>query len=246
MALSLHRPLPEHISQIQDEMKAHAREYGLDFFDTNFELVDVEELSMFAAYTGFPIRYPHWRFGAQYDELIKGHSYGLQKIYEMVINTDPCYAYLLDTNGVGDQKLVIAHVYGHCDFFKNNAWFAQTNRKMLDQMANHAARVNRYIDRYGHEAVEEFIDACLSLEDLVDPYSPHIRRREEHSPVRRQLDEAQDDDGEELHDEGSGRLQTQHGEYMDGFINPPALLAKQAEEKRKKAREREASRSFPE
>ena len=46
-----------------------------------------------------------------------------------------------------DQKLVIAHVYGHCDFFKNNAWFAHTNRRMLDEMANHAARVNRYIDR---------------------------------------------------------------------------------------------------
>ncbi len=75
-----------------------------------------------------------------------------------------------------DQKLVIAHVYGHCDFFKNNAWFAPTNRKMLDEMANHSARVNRYCDRFGAEAVEEFIDACLSLEDLIDAHAPHIRR----------------------------------------------------------------------
>lgn len=48
---------------------------------------------------------------------------------------------------------------------------------MLDQMANHAARVNRYIDRFGYEPVEEFIDACLSIEDLIDPHSQFIKRR---------------------------------------------------------------------
>jgi len=147
MAISTHRTLPEDLVSIQAEMQARAKAEGLDFFDTNFEFVDYQELGMFAAYTGFPQRYPHWRFGAQYDELMKGYSYGIQKIYEMVINTDPCYAYLLNTNSTADQKLVIAHVYGHCDFFKNNAWFSPTNRKMLDQVANHAARVNRYIDR---------------------------------------------------------------------------------------------------
>ena len=79
-------------------MLVHAEQYGLDCFDTVFEMVDYEEMSMLAAYTGFPIRYPHWRFGAEFDELMKGYSYGLQKIYEMVINTDPCYAYLLTNN----------------------------------------------------------------------------------------------------------------------------------------------------
>ena len=73
----------------------------------------------------------HWRFGAQYEELTKSYSYGLSKIYEMVINTDPCYAYLLACNPMLDQKLVIAHVYGHCDFFKNNAWFSATNRRIV-------------------------------------------------------------------------------------------------------------------
>ena len=56
----------------------------------------------------------------------------------MVINNDPCYAYLLEGNALVDQKLVMAHVYGHCDFFKNNFCFAHTNRKMIDEMANHA------------------------------------------------------------------------------------------------------------
>lgn len=240
MAISVHRPLPAHIAKIQEDMERRASDEGLDFFETIFEYVDYEELSMFAAYTGFPIRYPHWRFGAQYDELMKGYSYGLQKIYEMVINTDPCYAYLLNTNGIGDQKLVIAHVYGHCDFFKNNAWFAPTNRRMLDQMANHASRVNRYIDRYGYEAVEEFIDACLSLEDLIDPHLPHVKRHDEPERARGTLHK----DPIPAEEPSDGRFAAKG--YMDKFINPPEVLRRQAEEKQKEQERREAARSFPE
>ena len=77
----------------------------------------------------------------EYEQLSKGYRYGLQKIYEMVINNDPCYAYLLRCNQLVDQKLVMAHVYGHNDFFKNNICFSQTNRKMMDEMANHGNRI---------------------------------------------------------------------------------------------------------
>ena len=114
--------------------------------------------------------------GRAAEKLRKQNRYGLGKIYEMVINNDPCYAYLLEGNSLVDQKLVIAHVCAHNDFFKNNYWFSQTNRKMMDEMANHATRVRRYIDRYGFEEVERFIDVCLSVEDLIDPYSPFMRR----------------------------------------------------------------------
>ena len=78
-----------------------------------------------------------------------------------------------------DQKLVMAHVYGHNDFFKNNIWFSQTNRKMMDEMANHGTRIRSYMERYGEETVENFIDSCLSLENLIDIYSPQIKRREQ-------------------------------------------------------------------
>ena len=114
-----------------------------------FEMLDVDHMNQVAAYCGFPQRYPHWRFGMEYERLQRSHRYGLGKIYEMVINNDPCYAYLLNDNAVVDQKTVMAHVYGHCDFFKNNFAFAHTNRKMMDKMANHGTRVRRYIDRYG-------------------------------------------------------------------------------------------------
>jgi hypothetical protein len=39
-----------------------------------FEVVDAEELNMIASYGGFPTRYPHWRFGMEYEQLSKGYS----------------------------------------------------------------------------------------------------------------------------------------------------------------------------
>ncbi|QDV52415.1 SpoVR family protein [Gimesia fumaroli] len=238
MVVTTHRPLPKELSDIQQEMEQHALDYGLDFFKTIFEVLDYEELSMFAAYGGFPVRYPHWRFGAQYDELMKGYSYGLQKIYEMVINTDPCYAYLLSANDITDQKLVIAHVYGHCDFFKNNAWFAHTNRKMLDQMANHATRMNRHIDTHGYETVEMFIDTCLSLESLIDPYAPHIKReaKAERKPETKRQEE-------ETGEASGGRFPAKN--YMDRYINPDEVLEAEASQKREKAREMSDQLKFP-
>ena len=142
-------------------------------------MLDYDELSEIAALGGFPTRYPHWRFGMEYEQLSKGYRYGLQKIYEMVINNDPCYAYLLRCNQRVDQKLVMAHVYGHNDFFKNNIWFSQTNRKMMDETANHGNRIRSYMERFGEETVEDFIDSCLSLENLIDMHSPFIKRRDD-------------------------------------------------------------------
>ena len=69
-----------------------AEDYGLDCFDTIFELINSDQINQIAAYGGFPVRYPHWKFGMEYESLSKSYEYGLSKIYEMVINTDPCYA----------------------------------------------------------------------------------------------------------------------------------------------------------
>src|SRR5687767_8933362 len=161
-----------------------AEEAGLDFFETIFELVTYDELNQVAAYGGFPVRYPHWRFGMEYEQLSKSYEYGLSKIYELVINNDPCYAYLMEGNEFTDQKLVMAHVYGHCDFFKNNQWFSQTNRKMMDEMANHSTRVRRHIEKHGQDVVERFMDVCLSLEDLIDPHSMFLNRGPMERPRR--------------------------------------------------------------
>src|SRR5918995_1429136 len=142
---SYYELLPQDLAAHQRQIEKWAAGHGLDFYPTIFELVDCDQLNEVAAYGGFPTRYPHWRFGMEYEQLSKGYSYGLQKIYELVINNDPCYAYLLRSNALTDQKLVMAHVYGHCDFFKNNAWFARTNRKMMDEMANHGNRIRNHM-----------------------------------------------------------------------------------------------------
>src|SRR5689334_12078819 len=143
--------LTPELIQVRDEVRRFAEGYGLDFFEVVFEMVDSEQINSLAAFGGFPVRYPHWRFGMDYEQLSKGYTWGLQKIYEMVINTDPSYAYLVSTNTLTDHKMVMAHVYGHVDFFKNNYWFSKTNRKMLDTMANHAVRIRNFMDRLGQD-----------------------------------------------------------------------------------------------
>jgi len=162
------RPLEGELLRIRDEIYGYALEYGLDFYPVRFEVSDYDTINILAAQGGFPNRYPHWRFGMDYDQLSKGYAYGLQKIYEMVINTNPCYAYLLNANHIVDQKIVMAHVYGHADFFKNNAWFANTDRNMMAVMANHGTKIRRYMERFGQNKVEEFIDRVLSIENLID------------------------------------------------------------------------------
>ncbi|MDO8461883.1 MAG: SpoVR family protein [Deltaproteobacteria bacterium] len=162
--------------RFRDEIRDYAVSYGLDFFEVVFEVVDFKTMNVVASYGGFANRYPHWRFGMEYEHLSKSYSYGLTKIYEMVINNNPCYAYLLEANGPVDQKTVMAHVYGHSDFFKNNQTFSRTNRKMIDEMGNHRARVQRFISRYGLDVVEDWFDLCLSLDNLIDYQNPDSRR----------------------------------------------------------------------
>ena len=104
--------LPSELADAVSHLEEVARNAGLDFFPTIFELVDYNQLSEIASYGGFPTRYPHWKFGMEYDKLSKSYEYGLSIIYEMVINNNPCYAYLLRANSLVFQKTVIAHVLG--------------------------------------------------------------------------------------------------------------------------------------
>ncbi|MCA9679551.1 MAG: SpoVR family protein [Kofleriaceae bacterium] len=225
------RRFPAYLRDIQEEIEGHARGYGLDFFPILYEVLDYKTMNEVAAYGGFPTRYPHWRFGMDYEQLSKSYEWGLSKIYEMVINTNPAYAYLLEGNSTVDQKIVMAHVAGHVDFFKNNYFFSKTNRKMIDGMANHAALVRRHMARHGQDAVEEFIDTCLSLENLIDPMSPFIVRKREAKDA--------DDAGE-----GDDVPRLRAKQYMDKYINPPEYL--EAQKKRRDDEKRRARRRFPE
>lgn len=209
-----------------------AKNCGLDYFETIFEIITYDQINQFAAYGGFPVRYPHWKFGMEYEHLSKSYEYGLSKIYEMVINTDPCYAYLMEGNLLMDQKLVMAHVFGHCDFFKNNIWFSKTNRKMMDQMANHATRIRRHVDKYGQDRVENFIDLCLSLENLIDRHSPYVEKsnsRPKEEPGDRPADDS--------------HLLKVTRPYMRDYINPPEFVKDQ--QKKRSEELAKTQRRFP-
>ena len=209
-------PFPEELLAAKKQIREQAKNYGLDFFPVIFEMCDYETMNQIAAYGGFPQRYPHWRFGAEYEGLRKRHHYGLGRIYEMVINNDPCYAYLQESNALVDQKLVIAHVYGHCDFFKNNLWFSQTNRKMMDEMANHATHVRKHIEKHGYDAVEKWMDICLSVEHLIDAHSMFLNRGPLENPKQEERRE----------EDQSTRFKSK--DYLDRWMNPPEKLAAEA------------------
>lgn len=155
------------------------KEEGLDPFPTIVEFVDSEEMLEIVAKGGFKKRYSHWTFGMEYENIKKSEKYGLSKIYEIVINNDPCYAYFKKTGSEMLNKIIAVHVLAHSDFFKNNIWFSQTNRRMIHRMENSEKIVNKYIEKYGLETVENFINSVLSLDYFIDYHSMFIKRKKE-------------------------------------------------------------------
>ncbi|MFD3447223.1 SpoVR family protein [Microbacteriaceae bacterium 4G12] len=151
-----------------DEITEIAKGFGLDFYPMRYEICPADIIYTFGAY-GMPTRFSHWSFGKQFFKMKLHYDLGLSKIYELVINSNPCYAFLLDTNSLIQNKLIVAHVLAHCDFFKNNVRFSNTKRDMVESMAATADRVKEYEHQYGKEEVERFLDAVLAIQEHVDP-----------------------------------------------------------------------------
>jgi stage V sporulation protein R len=144
-----------------------AREIGLDFFPINWEVVPEEVLLEVMSY-GLPTRARHWSYGQSYQyQKIQGEM-GASKVYELVLNNDPSYAFLLETNSDIANTMVIAHVIGHVHFFKHNYLFKQTDRRMVYHAAERAARVEEYITQYGLEKVEHIMDIAFALDKNID------------------------------------------------------------------------------
>jgi len=149
-------------------VSAKAKEFGLDFYEIFFEICPADIIYTFGAY-GMPTRYSHWTFGKAYHKMKTQYDYNLGRIYEMVINSDPCYAFLLEGNSLLQNKLIMAHVIAHCDFFKNNAYFKSTSRSMVESMSAAANRFREYEFKFGRAKVESFIDAAIAVQEHVEP-----------------------------------------------------------------------------
>lgn len=149
-----------------------AGQLGLDPFPTHYEVVPSNIMYEMAAY-GLPGIFPHWTHGKTYHIMKTRYDYGLNKIYEMVINADPSVAFLLENNGELQNKVIAAHVLGHSDFFKNNVYFKNTNRQITDITHLHAERIRNYEYQYGWREVEQFLDSVLTISSHVDNSSPN-------------------------------------------------------------------------
>lgn len=162
-------PMPKELKKLTPVILKACADFGCDFYPTVVQMCRYDEISELAAYGGFPVRYPHWRFGMEYEELQRGYEFGMHKIYEMVINTSPCYIYCLNSNTLADNLTVIAHATGHNHFFKNNIYFSPTTQNAINELANHGSRIRKYMSTWGKERVTEFIDHVLRLDSLIDP-----------------------------------------------------------------------------
>ena len=157
----------ERLRDAIDHAWDEARKFGLDPFPTHFELVPASIMYEFASYS-LPGRFSHWTHGKAYHRQKMQYDFGLSKIYEMVVNTNPSYAFLMDMNDLLQNTFVAAHVFGHTDFFKNNAYFQHTSRRMIDKVSIHAERIAKYEFDHGKAEVEHFLDAVLSIQEHVD------------------------------------------------------------------------------
>jgi stage V sporulation protein R len=162
---------PEERRQLEraiDEITEIAVGFGLDFYPMRYEICPSDIIYTFGAY-GMPTRFSHWSFGKAFHRMKLQYDLGLSKIYELVINSNPCYAFLLDGNALIQNKLIVAHVLAHCDFFKNNVRFCNTNRDMVESMSASAERIRQYEMIYGKQEVENFLDAAIAVQEHIDP-----------------------------------------------------------------------------
>jgi len=160
--------------------------YKLDTYPNQIEIISSDQMLSAYASVGLPVQYDHWSYGKQYVREKRAYKHGQMGLaYEIVINSNPCIAYLMEENTMTMQTLVIAHAsYGHNSFFKNNYLFKQWTD--ADSIVDYLLFAKRYIrtceEKYGEKEVELFLDSCHALQNYgVDKYKkpPKLSIKEE-------------------------------------------------------------------
>ncbi|GAB4176927.1 MAG: SpoVR family protein [Rhodocyclaceae bacterium] len=204
------RPLPapgewslELIERYDREIARVAAGYGLETYPIQVEIISAEQMMDAYASIGMPVFYHHWSFGKHFLATEKRYRRGRMGLaYEIVINSNPCIAYLMEENTMTMQALVIAHAaYGHNSFFRNNYLF--TTWTSAEGIIDYLVFARNYIaeceERHGERAVEELLDSCHALMNLgVDRYkrSPRLsaarereRQKERESYLQTQVND---------------------------------------------------------
>ena len=150
-------------------------EFGLDTYPNQIEIITAEQMMDAYSSVGMPLGYKHWSYGKQFVLTEKNYRRGQMGLaYEIVINSDPCIAYLMEENTAMMQALVIAHAaYGHNSFFKGNYLFRTWTS--ADAIIDYLLFARNYVaeceELHGEETVELFLDSCHALMNYgVDRY----------------------------------------------------------------------------
>ncbi len=150
-----------------DAIKKTAQRYGLDTYPVQLELISAEQMLDAYASVGMPVNYRHWSFGKQFISSEKNYRRGHMGLaYEIVINSDPCIAYLMEENTMPMQALVMAHAcFGHNSFFKGNYLFRMWTdaSSIVDYLVYAKSYITECEERHGIDSVEEVLDACHAL-----------------------------------------------------------------------------------
>jgi spore cortex formation protein SpoVR/YcgB (stage V sporulation) len=165
----------ELIQSYDREIARIAKNFKLDTYPNQIEIITAEQMMDAYAAVGMPIGYNHWSFGKQFVGIEKSYKRGQMGLaYEMVINSNPCISYLMEENTIAMQALVIAHAcYGHNSFFKNNYLFKMWTSS--DAIIDYLVFAKKYIsdceEHHGIDEVESILDACHALMNYgVDRY----------------------------------------------------------------------------
>ncbi|MFO7705450.1 MAG: SpoVR family protein [Halopseudomonas sp.] len=194
----------ELIREYDQEIGRIAREvYGLDTYPNQIEVITAEQMMDAYASVGMPLGYHHWSYGKHFLHTEKNYTRGQMGLaYEIVINSDPCIAYLMEENTMTMQALVIAHAcYGHNSFFKGNYLFRSWTdaSAIIDYLVFARHYINECEERHGIDAVEDILDSCHALMNYgVDRYKrpypisaeqERLRQQEREEHLQRQVNE---------------------------------------------------------
>lgn len=193
----------ELIETYHREIERMARRFGLDTYPVQLEVITASQMIDTYASVGMPVNYRHWSFGKQYIANEKSYRRGHMGLaYEVVINSNPCIAYLMEENTLPMQALVMAHAcYGHNSFFKGNYLFRMWTdaSSIIDYLVYAKAYIAECEEHHGLDTVEDLLDSCHALMNYgVDRYQrsqklslaeEEIRRKEREAYLQQQVND---------------------------------------------------------
>jgi len=183
------------IRQYEEAIDTIAKDFGLDTYPNQIEIISAEQMMDAYSSSGMPMQYHHWSYGKHFAAIDHNYRRGQMGLaYEIVINSNPCIAYLMEENTMTMQALVIAHAcYGHNSFFKGNYLFRTWTEadSIIDYMLFARNYINLCEQRYGESEVEALLDSCHALMNYgVDRYKrPHPISAEKEALQQQQREE---------------------------------------------------------